>query len=86
MVNKNLIESLESENEDKIDLGVYFSFLSRMNQCFEALCQCVEGCGKAKAITIISEAFQSAIGNARIDIIETLKFLYERRSLDGEKG
>ena len=82
MVNKNLIEAIDSGSEQKCGVAVYFTFLQRLNKCFDALCECADGCGKENAISIIKESFGLAKAEAELGIRETLLFLANRGRTD----
>lgn len=84
MVNNDLIEAIYSGNEPKCGLAVYFTFLHRMDQCFGALCECAEGCGKDNAMSIIKDAFGNAKAEAEITLRETLLYLAKRGKGDEE--
>ena len=83
MVNKNLLDAIDSGDEKKCGTAVYFTFLSRMSRCFNALCECAEGCGKENAISVIKESFDLAKAESELGLRETLLYLANRgRNVD----
>ena len=81
MVNKELIDAIEDGNERWLSSTIYDRFYFGMEKCFDAILECVNGCGKDKAIAIIKERFDEVRVDAEHELSETLLYLAKR-----EKG
>lgn len=79
MVHKPLIEALEEGNEQKIGLGVFWTFLKPLRRCFDAVVEISYANKKENAMDIIKEEAQRAFTDAELNIRETLMHIYNNR-------
>ena len=79
MVHKPLIEALEEGNEQKIGIGVFWTFLKPLRRCFDAIVEISDAKEKETAMDIIKEEAQRAFTEAELNIRETLKYIYNNK-------
>ena len=78
MVDSELIKALEECNERKVETASYFLFFHNIVQCFNAIYECSDGCGKPNAVTVIKQRFDNVRAESEKELQETLLYLSNR--------